>query len=177
MSHPAGISPSLHMPGRITPDELHRAVSERRRLLYLENLIPLLRQKQRELRQDIYGSIRITQNWAFQSGKAWKADPTAAVAARAADLETQEEYSQTEQRLRALTQEREQLLRRQHFFDCCLNALPEEQRFLIEAKIVEGKTWNDIEALYENRYGSHLHRDTLRRRLSEGIRTLRDISS
>lgn len=168
---------ALPLPGRITPDTLRRCVSERMRLKYLESLIPLLEQKQRECRQDIYSGIRLTQSWEGAMAHSAPGDPTAAVAARAADLETREEYRLTEQRIRVLTQERDRLRRRQQLFTCCLTALPEEQRFLVEAKILEGKAWTSVETLYENRYGQRLHRDTLRRRLTQAVQTLQEIGS
>ena len=157
--------------------ELRRLASERQRLRYLEGVLPLLGRRLREMRREVYGGIRVTQSWSSLPGRPGRADPTAAVAARAAEIENQEEYRRTEQRIRALTQERDLLRRRKDLFDCCLTALPEEQRFLIEAKVLEEKSWTDVEKLYENRYGIHLHRDTLRRRLHTAVQTISDISA
>lgn len=160
-----------------TLEALRLRASERRRLRYLEGVIPLLLQKLREMKRDAYGGIRVTQSWAFQPGRPGVGDPTAAVAARAADITADEEYRKNEQHLRKLMAERDQLRRRQELFRCCLNALPEEQQFLIEAKVLEDRPWAELEQLYENRYGMRLHRDTLRRRLTAAIRTMRDISA
>ena len=171
-----GISPDKPAAGRAL-EEFRRRAAERGRLRYLEKIIPLLIKRQRELKNGVYGGLRLTQSWAFLPGRPGPADPTAAAAARAAEIEQQEEYRQTEQRLRALSQERDQLRRRMDLFDCCLTALPEEQRFLLEARVLEEKSWPEVERLYENRYGVRLHRDTLRRRLSQAVRTVRGISS
>ena len=170
-------SDEMQQPAGGTLEELRRRASERRRLRYLEGVIPLLLQKLREMKREIYGDIRITQSWAFQPGRPGVGDPTAAVAARAAEITAQEEYRQTERRIRELTAERDRLRRRQDLFRCCLTALPEEQQFLIEAKVLEGKPWAELERLYENRYGERLHRDTLRRHLDQAIRTMRDVSA
>ena len=164
-------------PAGLTADELRRRAAERGRLRYLEKVIPLLIKRQRELKNGVYGGLRLTQSWAFLPGRPGPADPTAAAAARAAEIEQQEEYRQTEQRLRALSQERDQLRRRMDLFNCCLTALPEEQRFLLEARVLEEKSWPEVEKLYENRYGVRLHRDTLRRRLGQAVRTVREISA
>ena len=164
-------------PAGLTADELRRHAAERGRLRYLEKIIPLLIKRQRELKNGVYDGLRLTQSWAFLPGRPGPADPTAAAAARAAEIEQQEEYRQTEQRIRALSQERDQLRRRMDLFDCCLTALPEEQRFLLEARVLEEKSWPEVERLYENRYGVRLHRDTLRRRLGQAVRTVREISA
>lgn len=160
-----------------TLEALRLRASERRRLRYLEGVIPLLLQKLREMKRDAYGGIRVTQSWAFQPGRPGVGDPTAAVAARAADITADEEYRKNEQHLRKLMAERDQLRRRQELFRCCLTALPEEQQFLIEARVLEDKSWNELEKLYENRYSVHLHRDTLRRHLRTAIQTLQEIGS
>ena len=151
---------------------LRRQASERQRLQYLESMILLLRQKLEEMRKDIYGGIRVTQSWAFQPGRPGVGDPTAAVAVRASDIEGQEEFERTEKRLRALTRERDRLRLKQELFDCSLRALPEEERFLVEVRVMENRPWSAVENLYENQYGIRLHRDTLRRRLSAAVHVM-----
>ena len=160
-----------------TLQALRARASERGRLRYLEKFIPLLLQRRREIRQEIYGGVRTTQSWAFLPGRPGPADPTAAAAARAADIASNEEYRRNEQRIRELTAERDRLRRRQELFACCMTALPEEQQFLVETKVMEDRPWGELEKLYENRYGVRLHRDTLRRRLREAVRVLGDISA
>ena len=74
-------------PAGLTLDELRRRAAERGRIRYLEKVIPLLIKRQRELKNGVYGGLRLTQSWAFLPGRPGPADPTAAAAARAAEIE------------------------------------------------------------------------------------------
>ena len=163
------------MSPRNETEHFRRQISERRRLMYLESLIPLLQKKLREMKEPAYGSIRLTQNWDFLPGGAAPGNPTAAVAIRAADAENQTEYREAEEHLRAMIRERDALRGRQELFSCCLRALPEEQRFLVEAKLLEEKTWQEVETLYASRYGASPHRDTLRRHLRLALNAMGEI--
>ena len=154
---------------------LRRCASERRRLAYLNGLIPLLRQKLCELRRESpYEAIRITAGWSGPAGRAVPGDPTAAVAVRAADSALRAELCRTERKLRELTAERELLSRRQDRAACCLNALREDERFVVEARVMQDLPWAQVEEAFEARFGVRYHRDTLRRRLSSAVRTLNE---
>ena len=157
---------------------LRRCASERRRLAYLEGVIPLLARRLRELRQESpYASIRVTQRWAdITSSCRFPGDPTAAVAVRAADAAGQAELRETERRLRDLTFEKETLLRRQEWADCFLRALAEDQQFLVETRLLQGQPWSRVETQYEARFGVRYHRDTLRRRLAAAVQMLNGVT-
>ena len=166
--------------GMITQSEaehFRRQISERRRLMYLEGLIPLLQKKLREMKGNAFGSLRVTQSWAFMPRGTAVPDPTAAAAVQAAEAEHQAEYRQTQERLRALILERERLRAHQELFTCCLRALPEQHRFLVEAKLMEDRPWREVETLYAARYGSSPHRDTLRRHLHQAVQTMEEIEN
>ena len=152
--------------------ELRRLASERQRLRYLEGVLPLLGRRLREMRREVYGGIRVTQSWSFLPGRTGPGDATAALAARAADIALQDEYRQLEKRIRDMDRERSVLRRRQELLACGLRALPEEQRFLVETKIMDGRSWPETEDLYEKAYGLRLHRDTLRRRVGQAVNAL-----
>ena len=49
-------------PAGLTMDELRRRAAERGRLRYLEKIIPLLIKRQRELKNEVYGGLRLTQS-------------------------------------------------------------------------------------------------------------------
>ena len=150
---------------------------EKGRLAYLETLVPLLIRRLREMRQDSTAGPRVTQSWSFLPRAGIIADPTGACAARAADLEQSEEYRAVQRRLQALCAERERLRRRVQLADCCLAALGDESRFLVEARLVDGRSWPQTETLYRQRYGVDYSSDTLRRKLRAACRTLENITA
>ncbi len=172
MTETTGHKTAAGAPAPDTAAELRRLASERQRLRYLEGVLPLLGRRLREMKQEVYGGIRVTQNWSFLPGRANPGDPTAALAARAAEIALQDEYRQMEKRVRDMERERSALRRRQELLACGLRALPEEQRFLVETKIMDGRSWPETEDLYEKTYGYRLHRDTLRRRVGQAVKAL-----
>ena len=54
-------------------EELRRRAAERGRLRYLERMIPLLLKRQRELKHEVYGGIRVTQSWSSLPGRPGRA--------------------------------------------------------------------------------------------------------
>ena len=156
---------------------LRRCASERRRLSYLDSLIPLLEKRLRELRTDSPYEVRVTANWSGMPPRPGYGDPTAAAALRAIRSDFQAEVRQTGQKFHSLALEREQLLGRQARASCYLNALTADERYLIEARVIRNTPWTRVEQEYEARFGLRYHRDTLRRRLDSAVRTLNEVTS
>lgn len=67
------------------------------------------------------------------------------------------------ERLRQLQQEQRKLLRNIRAVDAWLSPLHEREKFVLEQTMIEGHTWNQVEAAFEQRFCVFVSREGLRK--------------
>ena len=152
---------------------LWRYRSDQARKEYLRGYIPLMEQKLEYLREDAYASIG-ARRWMPGGRPSGPGDPTALLAARAAEDALSPEMRACRDQLRKLRREYTELNVWLSMTECMLASLDEESRFLLTARYIDHTRWMTLPDAYHQQFHEYYSENTLRRRLYRALDTLCD---
>lgn len=146
--------------------------SDQARAEYLQRYIPLMEKRLSLLKEEALQNIGKAPALDAVRASAGPGDPTALMAARAAEDALTVEMRDCRDRLCRLRQESAALEAHNELMDCLLSTLTEESCWLVTCRYIDHTSWPVLAARYKERYRIDYSQLTLRRRCTQALDAL-----